>query len=60
MTKTCGFGNHPATNVKIDTEPSYDSEGIETVTKVMIPICEGCDRAYYDGTEDYPGLLPLA
>ena len=61
MTTTCSFGSHPATNIKIEIERTWDDEaGAEVETKVELPICRPCNEAHYDGTEEHPRLRRLA
>lgn len=60
MTTKCHFGNHEATNIKVEVERTWDDEkDREVVTKVRLPICRPCHLENYDGTEEFPKLLAL-
>lgn len=56
----CYFGDHEATHIKQEAEYAYDEGAIESQTIVKLPICKACNEANYDGTEEYPRLLPLS
>lgn len=67
MTKTeslkCHFCSDAATALKREAEYVETEQADGTVTGTwdseLLPICEGCDEENYDGTEQYPALLPL-
>lgn len=56
-TQTCYFCQGPATHVKRDATPPVEEDDVETVD--LLAICESCNEENYDGTEEYPALLPL-
>lgn len=59
-TSTCGYcGERPAIGIKQEVEEEYDEEGNATQRIVKKPICTRCNEEYFDGTEEYPKLLPL-
>ena len=45
--------------IKREAEYEWDAEGNETIRPVELQICRSCADTYYDGTEEYPGVLPL-
>lgn len=53
----CHFCQGPATAVKLEATAPVEDDDVETIE--LLPICEGCDEEYYDGTEEYPELQPL-
>lgn len=59
-TKTCYFCQGPATHLKRDVELEFDDECNEIEVITELPIDTACNEYYYDGTETYPALLPLA
>lgn len=56
---SCHYGDHEATNIKVEIERTYDEQGREITTEVRLPICKPCNEEYYDGTEDRPRLLKI-
>jgi hypothetical protein len=66
MTKTetpeCHFCQGPATGIKTEVEREWDDAngGREVEVKIERTVCGSCAAHWYDGTEEYPGLLPLA
>lgn len=59
MTKKCHLCPQEATATKIEIELEADENGNEIQIQVRKPICEECAEAWYDGTEEFPGVLPL-
>ena len=61
---TCYFCQGPATALKRETEYVETEQADGSVTGEfvieLLPICGPCDAEVYDGTEQYPALLPLA
>lgn len=57
-TQTCYFCQGIATHVKRDATAPVEEDDVETVE--LLPICEPCNVHWYDGTEEYPPLLPLS
>lgn len=64
MTQTenakCHFCQGPATAVKLDVELQTDDDGNDVEIISRLPIDEACNAYWYDGTETYPKLQPLA
>lgn len=59
MTKTqCHWCEAPATGIKQDATAPVEETDVETIER--LPICDACHAHWYDGTEEYPTLLPLA
>lgn len=56
----CETAAATATKAEVERSWSDDNGGREIQTKVLLPICLTCADTYYDGTEEYPGVLPLA
>ena len=58
MTKSCYFCQGPATAIKREATAPVEDDDVETVEELLI--CDGCHGHWYDGTEEYPELLPLS
>lgn len=59
MTKTeCHYCQGPATGIKREATAPVEDDDTETIEH--LPICDECHDYHYDGTEQYPRLLPLA
>lgn len=59
-TTQCSFCGAAATAIKIEADRTYDDECTEIITQVLKPVCADCAEYWYDGTEDFPGVLLLA
>jgi hypothetical protein len=58
MTTNCHFCGTPAQAIKREAVlVEQDEADAEVITK--LPVCYACAEAYFDGTEAYPGTLPL-
>ena len=60
-TTECYFCKGEATNRKAELALGWDEEkGREIRSREILEICKPCNESEYDGTEEYPALLPLA
>jgi uncharacterized protein with PIN domain len=55
--QACYFCQGIATHVKREATAPVEDDDVETVE--LLTICESCNEENYDGTEEYPALLPL-
>jgi hypothetical protein len=57
---TCTICPAPAEALKLEAEEITDEDGYVTgLAPVAHPICRACASDWYDGSETYPGTLPL-
>lgn len=56
---SCYYCPEQATAIKVEAERDFHDDGPDTITRVELPICGTCAELHYDGTEEFPGTLPL-
>lgn len=57
-TPKCYFCQGLATGMKREATAPVEDDDVETTE--LVPVCGPCNEEWYDGTEEYPKLLPLS